>query len=288
MSAGYSGMAALGGDRYVVVHDTKSQHDGVRLAVVEVHADREVDYTPLEVSGWPAPWGRSNDFEGVCAIPGRPRELLAVEASFWRGRPRRLVHLELAAPPTAAPAKVLAAPVLPPAGADESVDGAAYYEGIVCAAAGDDVLVILGQYGGPAGARLRWGRYRAGEIAFDEAGDRGLEVTVPGRWRGAPRAIADLHLDGDRLWGVAAEDPGDAGPFRSVIYAVATVDPAAAVPVTLLDPPIAGWTVEGFKIEALAAGASVSAESPMSFGTEDESFGGVWRPLPPRRPAPPR
>ncbi len=275
---GYSGLAKIDGNRFLVVHDTKSQNEGSRLGILEIGEGARATYTPLAVGTWPEPWGRSNDMEGVCAMPGRPGEFLAVEASFWRGRPRRLLHFEIGARSATVPFAV----ELPPAGPDDESDGAVYYEGIACAAAGDGrTLVILGQYGGDGPARLRWGSYRDGELRFDDVGREGLAVAVPGEWWGRPRAIGDLHLDGGLLWAAASEDPGDQGPFRSLIYELARVEPTESVPVRLLREPRVAWTVDGFKIEALAAPADLTPGSPLSFGTEDEAYGGVWRPLGP-------
>ena len=80
-----------------------------------------------------------------------------------------------------------------------------------------------------------------------------------------------------QLWCVATEDAGDGGPFRSVIYRVATVDPDSADLVQLIANPTAEWVCEGVKVEAL--GAPLTDAEGLTIGTDDEDYPGMFRPL---------
>ena len=80
----------------------------------------------------------------------------------------------------------------------------------------------------------------------------------------------------NRLWGSAAVDPGDDGPFRSVVYLIGHVDANQNPPIKLYNSDTY-WVIDGFKVEGVAA--REDDRLPLSIGTEDENFGGVWRPL---------
>jgi hypothetical protein len=83
-------------------------------------------------------------------------------------------------------------------------------------------------------------------------------------------------LVGD-LWCVAADDPGDAGPFRSVIFQVGTVDAKSKTPIQAIAKSVAGWTFDGVKVEAIAR--SLPEVGGLSVATDDENYGALWRPL---------
>ncbi len=85
-----------------------------------------------------------------------------------------------------------------------------------------------------------------------------------------------------QIWCVATEDAGDGGPFRSVIYLVATIDPNSTDPLHLIENPTAAWICEGIKVEAL--GASLTGDLGLSIGTDDENYPGMFRPLSPFQP----
>ena len=73
---------------------------------------------------------------------------------------------------------------------------------------------------------------------------------------------------------------GELGPFRSLIYSPGLIkfDETKGL---LFTPKRheSSWLVEGLKVEGLAAPASSISQSAFSIGTDDEEYGGVWRPL---------
>ncbi|HEX2252659.1 MAG TPA: hypothetical protein VHQ65_05280 [Thermoanaerobaculia bacterium] len=266
--AGYSGMARVGPSEYVVVFDRKADDPGPRLALLAVGTEGRLSQRPVTVDGWPD--DPPSDLESVCLLPGGAGELLAAESGYWEGRFGRIFHLALDLAGAAPRAEVLGSyplPVVPEAA--EQAD----YEGIACAEAeGGGVFVILGEREGA----LRWGTLRLGERRF-EVSSQILEVAAP---RPGYRPISDLHLSADgTLWAAATEDPGDAGPFRSLVYVLARLDLSAAPPVRLATPVRALWRLDGFKVEALSGPAAAVPGSRLAVGTEDEGYGGAWRPL---------
>lgn len=287
----FSGMAQHGPAVYLVVHDVKSHRDGPRLGLVEITAEDGARYLPLEVEDWKHPDGRASDLESVCPLPGHPGEYLAAESGSWEGRVGRAFHLRV----TGGEAEVLRAFELPFLADNYDGHTGDQFEGVACVARDDGgILVILGERGGsgtyPDGL-LRWGTLDldGGTLSWRDGGRTFLEVEAPGPWpAGAsePRAISDLHAAPDgTLWAAATPDAGDNGPFRSVVYRLGEITAGAAEPVALVPDPSAAWILDGLKVEALAAPTALVPDSVLSFGSEDESYGGVWRPLyPPVEP----
>lgn len=286
-SGGYSGMATHGHGSYLVVHDTKGHKDDPRLGLLEITPDDGTCYRPLDVADWKHPDGRSSDLESACALPGRSGELLVAESGSWKGRVGRVFHVRVAE----GRAEVLEAYELP-LFVDNSEDQEGdNFEGMVCVGLDrlddDQVLVILGERGGSEAYEtglLRWGTLDLGRESLDwyEDGRATLPVTAPGSWPGrvSKRDISDLYADsGGALWAVASAEAGDNGPFRSVVYRLGKVTEDAGQPVELEQHPSAAWTVDGFKIEALAAPTERVKGSLLSVGSEDENLGGVWRAL---------
>jgi hypothetical protein len=320
----FSGMTKVADGQWVVVHDWKASERREPVGVIEFAertAGAKPTYRPLPLANAPFP---PNDLEAVCPLPGAPAggpvELLAVEGGGVSGdaqRPdkkRRLWRLRLrpmaGVPDRLAGVEVVGSPIpLPPeVPADEEA------EGLVCLPAGGDgrCRLLLGlrpgnrkQPPGPGQIWLTTYDPAAGTLAstgekpfvlappphvarpgvlFRGCADLLLVPAAGGPGGGSGGGVADLLA-------VSTEDPGDAGPWRSVIYRAATV----AADGTLGKPtaPAVVAVIDGLKVEALAAGVVTVAGDPgktpmvcpLTIATDDEDFGGVWRPLFPAPPA---
>ena len=281
---GYSGMAQIGPDDYLVVHDTKAGKSDPRLGIIRFKQDESLEYAPLIVDNWVHPQGPANDLESACALPGRPGELLIAESGYQKGLYGRIFHLDIRGT-TIRILSVLPLPHLSDSGKSRERDN---YEGLACAARNDGkILLILGERGGssryPNGV-LRWGVFDPvhGSIDWPAAGKAGRMAIAPGPWTNRPskRDIADLYLDGQgNLWAAASEDAGDEGPFRSIIYRAATVQADTVNPIQLSKTQRPSWVMDGLKVEALAGPPDSVSSAFLSFATEDEQLGGIWRPL---------
>ncbi len=275
---------------YLAVHDELSHEPGARISVVEVIADQNVVVTPVSPETWEHGDGRSNDLEGVCSIPERDGEFLLVEAGHYDGSFGRMFHVKVDIAKIPYQLEVLYTFELPEFDPKGRLDPAGdEIEGIACAARSDgSTLVILGERGGSsvyAAGLLRWlviDLDAPGDLRFSAAGIAGKTVDAPGSWSdpASNRDISALHLDSDNnLWAAASEDLGDSGPFKSIVYKVAVVMADDPDPVQIVDSFSVSHTVDGFKIEALAAPTTQAEGSVLAIGTEDEAFGGVWRTL---------
>ncbi len=289
-SNGFSGMARIDDTHYLAVHDEKSHESGARISVIEVSSGQNVRVTAVEPATWKHRDGQSSDLEGVCSIPERDGEFLLVEGGHYDGRFGRVFHVRVDVTATPYQVEVLYAFDLPEFYPKSRTDpDGDEIEGIACATRSDGTtLVVLGERGGSSVYRdgvLRWAAVdleAPGPPRFSAAGLAGKTVNAPGAWSNPSRNrdISALYLDSDNtLWAAASEDLGDVGPFRSIVYRIAEVSADDPDPIRLVDSPSVTHTVDGFKIEALAAPAAAIKGSVLAIGTEDEAFGGVWRPL---------
>ena len=284
ISNGFSGLAQVDATSFLAVHDNLVYEDGRRLTLIRVEAGVAPTFSQVTVDNWVDPGGQSSDLESICAIPSRPNHFILAEAGYWETQYGRLFHIHLDA--QLLRATVLGATKLPMFRDNNPEQTGDQFEGLECADAGEDsILLLLGERGGsdsyPMG-RLRWGELNLATYAlsFTPYGEQGIELNAPGRWTDSNenRDISALHLDPDgTLWAAAAEDPGDLGPFHSVIYQIGNIRTDLEDPIEI-NQTIDIWNeVPGFKIEALSGPSTAIPGSTLSFGTEDELHGGVLR-----------
>jgi hypothetical protein len=284
-----SGMAGLPGEHaFLTVLDTKTGPEpawATRAGVMRVSDEGILVYQPFAITDWGHGEELPNDFEACCPIPGRPNEYLMAESGYYKGRFGRVFHIRLAPVEGSAlyTGKILGSfrPEPKPT-PDYSTPGPKQFEGIACLQQGDRWVVILGRRGGdgePGG--LFWGDLSFGDLKFQPTAD------VP--FDSAPEAMglrgcADLLLverDGKHmLLRVASSDPADFGPFYSLIYETGEFRfEDGELQYVRSDEPIMWWRLDGLKVEALAP--CKLGKARYCIGTDDEIYGGAWRPLPP-------
>jgi len=280
---GISGIARMSSNKYLIVQDAKVyEQDKPRIGLLNIKsASGHIEYKQLDFPA--AASASSNDLEGVCRVPNKSNEFLLAESGYWKEEEEvyggRIFHIRVTEQRVVL-VREFELPLLLYNG--KGLDDGDNFEGIACIALNSaDVLILLGERGGseayPKGV-LRWGTYNLGTGQQPAWSKQSLEVTAPNPWgTSGLRSITGLSIDSKGwLWGSAAVDPDNDGPFRSVVYLIGHVDVNQNIPV-LLHNSDTHWIVDGFKVEGVAAGED---GLPLSIGTEDENFGGVWRPLP--------
>ena len=277
---GISGMAPMADGRYLIVMDTKAYSGDLRFGALDAVAEGGSLFSPMQVVGWEAVGGQSNDLEALCALPGRSNEFLAVESSYRDADYGRIFHLRV----SDGVVRLLHAVKLPTERSNGKDDMG--YEGLACRRIGEGrYLLALGERGGsrvrPRGS-LRFGEFdaQAGTVAW-QANE--IALHAPGSWLSVPphRDIADLYVDGaGTLWAVAASDPDDYGPFRSVVWTPGRLGNSLDRPfLTEHADGDARWIIDGFKVEALSSPDRRIPGGVLSIGSEDEKLGGAWRTL---------
>jgi hypothetical protein len=277
-------MEQINENTYIVVYDVKNFKDGTRIGLVKLN-EESLEVYPVTIDSWDEE-GRSSDLESICKVPGKENEFLMAESGNWQGKLGRIFHISLDADNLKA--TVLGSVKLPFLHRNDFGLKGDQYEAMLCLPyLGNKALVVLGERGGskvnPRGV-IRWGilDFTNYSLEMTESGLKGIEIEAPGTWMNSEekRDISDFHLDDDGgIWAVGSEDQGDSGPFYSVVYKVGQLYPTEiSLPIVFSEKKKPFKEVNGFKIEALS-GPAKGINSTHSFGTEDEIYGGVWRPL---------
>ncbi|MCS6777928.1 MAG: hypothetical protein RMJ43_10815 [Chloroherpetonaceae bacterium] len=286
---GYSGMARVADDAFLVVNDRKASVPGYRLGIITVNAERGVVFRALEVADWKDPDGPANDLEACCAIPGRPQEYLVAESGYVRRKFGRVFHLRLTrGMPDAWGVEVLQAFRLagPPGDEGTTADGD-QIEGIACFRFGAKTVLVCASRGSNRGGAPRLSRLTFGELDLQQHRfTRWAEVPLVASSLLNDRDCADLLVRAENgvwaLWAVATVDVGDLGPYRSMVYRAGTFVPNVASGQVDFRPdqaPGARYEIHGLKVEAIAEPAATVPGSAFSIATDDEAYGGIWRPL---------
>lgn len=149
------------------------------------------------------------------------------------------------------------------------------------------LLVVLGLRGGTYPYEppvLHWGYADFANSRLDICDGSGLPLEHFTSGYPTARGCSDLYLDpAGVLWVAAAEDTGDSGPFRSSVWRFGPFMPDRLsffdhyFYIDQLNHGNLQWTMDGIKIEAIAA--PVMPGSVLSYATDDEAYGGIWRPL---------
>nr|VFJ92316.1 MAG: Esterase-like activity of phytase [Candidatus Kentron sp. LFY] len=284
LEAGFiSGMEEFKPDSYLVVADKKGDEDGYRVGILKTKNGSKLEFSPLKITDWKHSDGQASDLESACRVPGKSNEFLLAESGYWERKYGRIFHIEINTN------GALVKNVFHIPGSKDGVDGD-NFEGMVCIEKDDSIFVILGERGESSSYKngyLRIGilDYSNSQLSWSKYSNNPVEIVAPGHWNNpqSKRSISDLYLDKQGvIWAVATEDAeNDEGPFRSIIYKAALVSSSkpGTFPVVAINPTKAQWVIDGFKIEALAGPSTTVPNSYMSIGSEDESYGGVWRPL---------
>ncbi len=281
---GSSGMEQISNTEYMAVYDLKNFEEGYRMGLIEVTLDA-LKVTPLKVNTWDGD-DISSDLESICAVPGREGEFLMAESGNWEGLRGRIFHVKVNT--TDFTADIMGSVKIPQINRNDHNLVGDQYEAMLCLPY-DSIrrVVVLGERGGseanPNGI-IRWGvlDLESYSFAMNGAGLEGKKVEAPGNWKNIEekRDITDFHVDSQGvIWAGACEDQGDMGPFYSVVYKLGMANYSDKDnPVVLFKNFNTFKEVNGFKVEALS-GPCEGIQSTHSIGTEDEIYGGVWRPL---------
>ena len=282
---GISGMQKIEANKFLVIHDAKGGADKARLGVLQITSEGPV-YKRFELTPWPSDQDLPNDIEGVCAIPGRDSEYLIAESGYYPcyGNFGRIIRIRLRPRTCAAEYAGQFRPFEPPLDKAETKKPD-QIEGIQCVGWGGKVVLLIARRGHKEKpGTLVWGGLAGIDDAnptFTITGSHEL-TPVAKADRGAADLLARPSLPG--FWevlSVASVDSGDLGPFRSSIYCAGLlrIDKKGTPSFVPHTPPSVLWKLEGLKVEALAAAAELVTNSFISIATDDENYGGLWRPL---------
>lgn len=284
---GISGMAALDDGSFLVIHDARDPRNP-RAGIFIPTAPTK--YSTIPIHDEILPGGPLADLESLASVPGRPSHFLLLESgSALPGeRRRRALVLALLSPPPQRALRVLAFHDV-----RELTSDLADCEGLLCWTARDQLFVAIANRGSDGAGSLFQAKVVVGRLTLpapgQQPGSLEFKPVPPGDMPQASvisfkaddaaswRACSELFIDEHNIvWGASTTDPGNAGPFRSFVYTAGSLDPVSGV-LTLREAQVK-HKINGFKVEAIAGVTNVGAD--FSVGTDDEDYGGTWRPLP--------
>ena len=278
-----SGLAWLGGDRFLAVHDAKTpkEDDLPRVSIltlpVSLDGIERIDATPT------FPEAPSSDLEAVAAIPGTDTLLLA-ESGDDAGPFDRIFLAEVRGDAV----EILDAVRWRDFTGYDNIEALA----VAAVGGGNPILLWAERNSGKDRTRLRWAGL--GLEPFRVEGPVGaVSFALPASARdkaGRPlfnRAIVALDVDRDGwIYAASTLDPEgtaadpDNGPFRSIVYRIGRI--GGAGPQLEAEPEVLA-VLDGLKVESLAV-REEGGQRQIFVGTDDENHGGILRPLPaPRR-----
>lgn len=289
---GYSGMAQVSHNAFLTVNDRKNKiESGYRLGVIALTAEDGIVFTPISVREWNKDKYPS-DLEACCAIPDRDGEFLIAESGFYKDNYGRIFHVTLSKDnedfwvvTVNKEFKIYNRKL----DAKNSSYKGDQVEGISCFNALGKTILVYGERGGPThGGKKKvgtivWGTIDFGTYQFGKLGEAPLvnKSVLGDRDCSALRLIP--NEDGNvSVLSVATRDADDNGPFHSVVYLAGRfmVDQKEkTIQFTRDTKPQILSELSGIKVEALAGPAKNAPESKYSIATDDEHFGGIWRPL---------
>ncbi len=286
-----SGIAHFDSERFLIVSDTKAHNPKPRLWMGTLE-DEKCRFKAVPVEGWETIRARSNDLEGICALPGSSDRFLVTESGYFKGQGGRIFCLSINAEDSNHPvAQCLdyfrPFPIPEDGGPVYRTPDHLQIEGIEALPHPQGgYILLLGLRGNSANpSALVYGHLKDGH--FQELGRSPIDLRhiIEGC-----RSCSDLHLvksddNTYRVLSVATTDPGELGPFTSAICEVGTFD-GKSLTFTPCEPKVI-QRVPGLKVEALGQTPEIITGSELIIGSDDEGYGGAVRPLPSAKPAQP-
>jgi hypothetical protein len=263
-----SGLAWLGGDQFVGVHDAKNpdELDRPRVSILTLASDSEGTLFRTVDLDWPEPLGSSSDLESVAAIPGTSDLLFAESGDdpdfdriflvTWDGESMAVVNY------TSWPINV------------------SNVEAIAVAGVGSGHVFVFGERAeGMASTQIQWAAFDPESLTFGSFSSVTFDNPDPDR---VNRPLVGMDIDSHgNVYIVSAFDPDvDNGPFRSSVYLAGRFVEEGNGPQLILDeePAVVGH-VDGFKTESVTV-REIDGAVEIFIGTDDENLGNVLRLLP--------
>jgi len=273
---GVSGLAWAGPDSFIAVHDAKhpAEPSVPRISLIRRSGSNgQPTWRPLDVR-WPSAEGPSSDLESIARIPGTPQFLL-VESGAGR---KPVPHIYLA---ERHGDKLSIQAAVPWPTTPHNVEGSA-----VVRVGNALVFVYAERSEHEAAGTLGWSplsteTLRRGGLQWGPV--EHVSLRRPDWVPPDTRLVSAVAITREgRIYVSSAHDPGgDEGPFQSHIWTVGRlIGDSTGTPVLQhASQPCRLATLDGFKTEGLAL--APDRRSPGVFiGTDDEQFGGAFRPLP--------
>lgn len=265
-----SGLAWLGKDRFLAVHDAKNPDEvgRARLSLLRLPVSLGgIEAEPVEVE-WPEPQGESSDLESADRIPGTNQVLFA-ESGDDRSKFQRIFLAEHSSEGV----EIVSFIEWP-----QRVDNV---EAIaVGRTRGQLVFLYAERAQGEPSTMIAWAPLRLDPLRLGSF--RRVRYSSPEPTGPNARPVSSLTVDSDgSIYAASAFDPDrDGGPFASYVWRIGELGSGGDGPeVQLASSPELLGRLDGFKVESVAV-REAGGRRVVYAGTDDEYYGGTMRPLP--------
>ena len=270
-----SGLAWLGGDCFLAVHDAKidGESGNPRASLIYLPTDTQGVHWKRQGLDFRGP--KSNDLESAARIPGTMDVLLAESGDNGNPRFQRIfkAHVE--------DNRVRIIDVTRWPVAIHNVEATAV------AVLGDRFVFLFAERAqNLSSTDLRWAVFDPETLSFGPF--RSVTFSNPDpKTFNRPQVAMDLDSSGliyisSAFDAEAAELPDpDNGPFTSAVFCIGELTEVSGEPeVILFDTPRLKGTLNGFKVESVAVRESDEFGLQIFVGTDDENYGATLRLLP--------
>lgn len=275
-----SGLAWMGDDLFIAVHDAKNSDELDRPRVSLMTPAKSLLGVLWSRQDPAFPNKKSSDLESAARIPGTAKVLLS-ESTDDGGPFNRIFLGELQHDAV----KILGVTTWSAFTKSYNVEATAV------ATAGDGKLMFIWaeRNSGKTHTDIKWTRLSLDPFQIGGGAISSVRFELPKSAydeNGKPlydRSLVAMDIDSQgQIYVAASLDPEgfsltpDDGPFRSVIYRIGSIEEGAVV----LDPePAVMGVLDGFKVESVAVRED-KGKHEIFVGTDDENYGGIMRVMP--------
>ncbi|MHC4992666.1 MAG: SdiA-regulated/phytase-like domain-containing protein [Planctomycetota bacterium] len=269
-----SGLAWVGGDRFLAVHDAKNpdELDRPRVGIIELPVDLDgVLWKPLDVR-WPGE--PSSDLESAARIPGTDHVLLVESGDDGDPFFHRIFRAGLYGDHLAIEAVT------------DWPEDVFNVEGTAVARLGDTYVFLYAERAqNEPSTDVRWAAFDPQTLTFGPFSS--ARFRNPSDAYNRPLVAFDVD-DAGHLYIASAFDAEaanlpdpDNGPFGSAVWRIGVIQlNDGGEPVVMLDrQPHLVATLDGFKVESVAIHPQRTRATSLFVGTDDENYGATIRPL---------
>jgi hypothetical protein len=271
-----SGLAWLGGNRFLAVHDAKvdGEYANPRVSLIELPVNSKgVRWRPRTLNFHEL---SSNDLESAARIPGTPDVLLVESGDSLEDAAFQRIFKARVAGDSVHIVATIQWPVF-----IHNVEASA-----VVALGSRFVFLFAERAQNLASTDLRWALFEPDTLRFGSFSSVTFANPNPAAFN-RPLVAMDVDSAG-QIYVAAAFDPEaaglpdpDNGPFASAVYRIGVVTETAGIPaVRLFESPLLEGTMDGFKVESVAIREDAEHGFQIFVGLDDENYGATLRLLP--------
>ncbi|OKH22762.1 hypothetical protein NIES593_11580 [Hydrococcus rivularis NIES-593] len=266
-----SGLAWLEGDKFIAVHDAKNFQSDIqpRATLIELpQSSRGIFWRFLNLN-WNDSSEIAQDLESISRIPNTQYFLLAESGSL--GQQFARIFLAQYQQPQL---KIIAFTRFP--------TPVSNVEGTAVAKVGEQLIFLYAERAeGKPATEIRWASLSLQPLKIGSIEEVTFTNPIPGD--SEVRLISAMEIDREsRLYVASTSDPGNKGPFSSIIWQIGAIaeNENGKPQIVLCDTPKRLANVDGFKVEGLAIRELNNSKGEIFVGVDDENYGGTIRPLP--------